>query len=244
MSLEEEGAYIRALAFCWNHGSIPSDPEKLSRLIGKGASTTLATTLATMFEPDSNHPGQLVHARLNAERAKQDEWTRKSAEGGRKSAEMRQSIKGGSTTVETTVERVDEKWLQPNGNSSSSFPSSSSSLSPSLTSSPKHTHGSAFAKPSIDEAKVKALEMGLPEFQAEKFWNYYESNGWRVGRNPMKNWKAAMVNWKKTYESNQGFDGASRGSNRISAHEQRQIDCDPNRNGAKPHDFDAPLPFA
>ena len=141
MSLDEEGAYIRALSFCWNHGSIPSDPEKLARLIGKGASTTLATTLATMFEPDSNDPSKLVHARLNAERAKQDEWSRKSSEGGRKSAELRQNHNGASTTLATTLETVVEKWHQPNGNSSSasssSSPSSLSSPIPSLTPKPK-----------------------------------------------------------------------------------------------------------
>ena len=27
--------------------------------------------------------------------------------------------------------------------------------------------------------------------EAEKFFNYYESNGWRVGKNPMKNWKTS-----------------------------------------------------
>jgi len=31
--------------------------------------------------------------------------------------------------------------------------------------------------------------------EAEKFFNYYESNGWKVGKNPMKNWKAAANNW-------------------------------------------------
>ena len=39
MSLEEEGCYIRLLAYCWREGSIPSDLDKLSRLC-KGASTT------------------------------------------------------------------------------------------------------------------------------------------------------------------------------------------------------------
>lgn len=24
---------------------------------------------------------------------------------------------------------------------------------------------------------------------------YYESNGWRVGKNPMKDWRAAARNW-------------------------------------------------
>ena len=33
-------------------------------------------------------------------------------------------------------------------------------------------------------------------FSAEKFWGYYESNGWRVGKNPMKNWHGACVTWQ------------------------------------------------
>ena len=28
--------------------------------------------------------------------------------------------------------------------------------------------------------------------EAEKFWHYYESNGWKVGKNKMKNWKSAL----------------------------------------------------
>lgn len=30
---------------------------------------------------------------------------------------------------------------------------------------------------------------------AEKFWFYYESNGWKVGRNKMKVWRAAVAQW-------------------------------------------------
>lgn len=86
MSLEEEGAYIRLLAFCWQHGSIPADPENIARLIGKGASTTLATTLATMFEPGGDG---LIHRRLEEEREKQKIWSEKSSAGGKKSAEAR-----------------------------------------------------------------------------------------------------------------------------------------------------------
>jgi uncharacterized protein YdaU (DUF1376 family) len=37
----------------------------------------------------------------------------------------------------------------------------------------------------IDQAKI----------EAEKFVNYYESNGWKVGKNPMKSWGAAANNW-------------------------------------------------
>jgi uncharacterized protein YdaU (DUF1376 family) len=33
------------------------------------------------------------------------------------------------------------------------------------------------------------------KIEAEKFVNYYESNGWKVGKNPMKSWGAAANNW-------------------------------------------------
>lgn len=87
MSLEEEGAYMRLLCYCWLHGSIPAEPEQAARLIGKGASTTLATTVLTMFQPGGSN--RLIHDRLEAERKKQADWRRKSSNGGKKSAEKR-----------------------------------------------------------------------------------------------------------------------------------------------------------
>ena len=33
------------------------------------------------------------------------------------------------------------------------------------------------------------------KIEAEKFVNYYTSNGWKVGKNPMKSWGAAANNW-------------------------------------------------
>ncbi len=34
------------------------------------------------------------------------------------------------------------------------------------------------------------------KLEAEKFFNYFQSNGWRVGgRSPMKDWQAAARNW-------------------------------------------------
>jgi hypothetical protein len=31
--------------------------------------------------------------------------------------------------------------------------------------------------------------------EADKFWRFYDSKGWKVGRNPMVNWKSAAGNW-------------------------------------------------
>ena len=47
-----------------------------------------------------------------------------------------------------------------------------------------------FIKPSIQDIKNE-----FPTFNPESFYNYYESNGWMVGKNKMANWKAAVNNW-------------------------------------------------
>ena len=51
-----------------------------------------------------------------------------------------------------------------------------------------------FTPPTLDEVKAYADEKGYT-INAERFSAYYESNGWKVGRNPMKDWRAAVRNW-------------------------------------------------
>ena len=36
----------------------------------------------------------------------------------------------------------------------------------------------------------------------DRFVDYYTSNGWKVGKNPMKDWKAAVRTWEKRDDSN------------------------------------------
>lgn len=54
---------------------------------------------------------------------------------------------------------------------------------------------SKFIKPSIEEVAAYAASMRYFGFNSEAFMAYYESNGWKVGRNPMKDWKAAVRSW-------------------------------------------------
>lgn len=53
-----------------------------------------------------------------------------------------------------------------------------------------------FSPPSLEEVEAFASDHGL-SVDAQRFIDYYESNGWRVGRNPMKNWQAALRNWTR-----------------------------------------------
>ena len=58
-----------------------------------------------------------------------------------------------------------------------------------------------FVKPSIEELKTYMIEIGMTDV-SEKWFDYYESNGWLVGKNKMKNWKAAVRTWKNNNLSN------------------------------------------
>lgn len=48
-----------------------------------------------------------------------------------------------------------------------------------------------FTRPTLDEVKAFISENGY-RVDADRFMAYYESNGWKVGRNPMKDWRAAI----------------------------------------------------
>lgn len=54
-----------------------------------------------------------------------------------------------------------------------------------------------FTRPTIDEIKAYAAEQKYPNFDAQRFLDYYESKGWLVGKSPMKDWKAAVRNWAR-----------------------------------------------
>ncbi|MDW0314051.1 MAG: DUF4373 domain-containing protein [Nitrososphaeraceae archaeon] len=58
---------------------------------------------------------------------------------------------------------------------------------------------SSFSKPSHEEVVEYFSERLEPNAENSlhpaKFFDYYEANGWKVGKNPMKDWKAAIRNW-------------------------------------------------
>ena len=54
-----------------------------------------------------------------------------------------------------------------------------------------------FTKPTIDEIQDYCIERNN-KVNAEHFYDYYESNGWKVGKNSMKDWKAAVRTWERS----------------------------------------------
>jgi hypothetical protein len=100
---------------------------------------------------------------------------------------------------ERTRERVrrfrDKARDVTGGNVTNTLPSVSASVSVSVSEDRGcKGEGKRFVEPGIEEITeyITAKEYSVDPV---KFYAYYTSNGWKVGKNPMKNWKAAIVKW-------------------------------------------------
>ena len=75
--------------------------------------------------------------------------------------------------------------------------------------SPPPTKTKRFIKPSLAEVKTYCQER-QNNVDAERFVNYYEANGWKVGKNSMKDWKAAVRTWERNgYDNKPEADKSS-----------------------------------
>lgn len=54
-----------------------------------------------------------------------------------------------------------------------------------------------FSPPTRQNVAEYCAEKGYSGFDVERFLDYYTSNGWMVGKNKMRDWKAAVRNWAR-----------------------------------------------
>lgn len=61
-----------------------------------------------------------------------------------------------------------------------------------------------FKRPTVEQISDYMTERGChdPPNQSTRFFDHYESNGWRVGKTPMKDWKATVRNWLRRNDEN------------------------------------------
>ena len=85
-----------------------------------------------------------------------------------------------------------------------------------------------FAPPTREEVAAYCAEKGY-KVDADRFVDFYESKGWYVGKNKMKNWQAAVRNWARgdkqdmAADPSQRQDMAAKG-NKFHNFEQRDTD--------------------
>jgi uncharacterized protein YdaU (DUF1376 family) len=180
MSLEEEGCYIRLMAYCWREGSVPSDEELLTRLC-KGVKPS--RVVKGCFNYPSNDSARLLHPRLEVERQKHEEWRSKCARGGKASARKRK-YKNNVVAQQGSCLLVPSKG-QVKGNTSSSTSSSNNTLS---------KRGSRFVPEEfqitaalMEWARKERPDLNL-DVEVEKFRDYEFARAYTDWERVFKNW--------------------------------------------------------
>lgn len=181
MPLECLGAYIKLLCFDWINDGIENDNQILYRLTGleyldlqSGDLDAHAGTIEMLKEKFVKHPtkkGFITNPRLMKEREKQSSFREKQSVNAKKRWES-----GGSAKPMPKV----------------CSPSSSSSPSSNIT-----NRGRKFVPPTTQEVKDFFQKYNIV-WEHDRFFNFYDSKDWFVGKNKMKNWEAAARNWIKT----------------------------------------------
>ena len=73
------------------------------------------------------------------------------------------------------------------------------------------TREARFVKPTVEEiaAYCRSRNNGL---DADQIWDFYESKGWLIGKNKMKDWRAAVRTWERRRkdEPSSASDSSSR----------------------------------
>ena len=67
-----------------------------------------------------------------------------------------------------------------------------------------------FAPPTPDEVREYARQNGY-DVDADRFVNFYESKGWMIGKNRMKDWRAAVRNWARSERQGMAADAQRQG---------------------------------
>ena len=81
----------------------------------------------------------------------------------------------------------------------------------------------AFVKPTIEDVKAYCLERNN-NVDPEAFISCYDSKGWMIGKNKMKDWKAAVRTWERSRNNSQ--DKPAPKKNKFDDFEQRKYDYD------------------
>jgi Mn-dependent DtxR family transcriptional regulator len=102
-----------------------------------------------------------------------------------------------SNNIETDIETdILNRLLKERGDATEVAPSLAPSNSVENSEPKAKPKQKRFKKPTAEEINDYCESKGI-SLDVDYFMNYYESNGWMVGRNHMKDWRATVQNWAK-----------------------------------------------
>ena len=198
MTNEERGAYISLLCLQWSKGFVT---ELDIQRICLGMPTHCQGICQSKFQLGDD--GHYRNQRLEVERSKQKERSEKQ----RDIANLRWNKN--AKAMPTHYQEDAEAYAK----SVPEVCSPSPSPSPIIKIQADKPPSTRFQKPTLEQLNTKAALIGLSTTEVDKFWNYYESNGWKVGKNPMKSWSAALQNWLSRVRELPGLVGCKGAAN-------------------------------
>lgn len=85
----------------------------------------------------------------------------------------------------------------------------------------RDTRTARFTPPTVDDVAAYVREKGY-HVNAERFVSFYQQKGWMVGKNRMKDWKAAVRNWETRWKDEHGAVSKASGNVFLEMLEERQ----------------------
>lgn len=208
---------------------LPLDIQAICRKILAKSNEEATAVEQTLNEFFTKTPTGWYHDRCEHEIDRYKTSNSQKAEAGRASAAKReakrqQALNGNPTPVETPLNGTPTNQEPITNNQEPVLKTSAKAPAP------------KFIKPSHSELISEfSGKVGNPPNEATKFIAYYESIGWKVGRNPMKNWKSAAAGWAARSNDNAGNKPGSRPSKSesnanalydyLATIEQEEADC-------------------
>lgn len=182
MTNDEVGAYIRCLCIQASKGGIS---EKHMKLICNSHDVHSAIKHKFIFDASTD---LFVNIRLKSEIDKRKKYSESRANNRRNPNKKDEDMNNISISYVKHMENENEDEDEDENESKN-----------------QKEKRPRFAKPTLAEVHAFMSEVNMLaggkwdqtkiQTTAKAFFNYYESNGWHVGRSPMKNWNAAARNW-------------------------------------------------
>ncbi len=219
MTPAEEGAYIRLLCYEWNDEkcSLPADDLSLATLSRLGVDWKhSAAKIRAMFD---EHEGRLYSEKLLSLRMEADALREK-----KHSAGVKGMLSRWHNTAITKLLQNDNPTPTPTPTPTeqNKTPEENTDMSPPAPSVKKRK----FTPPTVEEVNEYAQEKEYT-VSGEEFIAFYESNGWKIGKNSMKDWRAAVRTWefrRKNRSTGGGYGGKQTASERRAEQASREYE--------------------
>lgn len=102
-----------------------------------------------------------------------------------------------ATTEAAAVEAVEAVEVAAEAQPASIVPAAEAKAEPAAPKPATRRRTPPMQRPTVWEVEYFCRTQGLTLVDAQRFVDYYEANGWKVGRNPMRSWQATARNWQR-----------------------------------------------